>query len=1765
MPFVPADTAIVVEIGPLIDRTDFFSLEEAIAYNETNMAVDLIKNSITGTIAKVDITPTTGGTNDWTHRGNGVYELEITAAQNDTEGTLRVVGLCDGVLPFESPVYTVVPTQVFNSLVAGTDKLQVDAFEISSSTTAADNVEANIGNLDAAVSGRSSHSAADVWTAGGRTLTAATNITSTGNAVGLHTDDKVLLGGTTHTGAVIPNVTLTATTTDVTNGVTASTVSDKTGYSLAADQAVNTTKWAGSAVSNGGVSGLPAVDAQAVSDDTTAANNLELITENARGADNKILISTDAQDLSATLDVNAKAISASTAAADNVEANIGNLDAAISTRSSHTAANVWAEAGRTLTAATNITSTGNAVVLHTDDKVLLGGTTHTGAIIPQVTDVTGETPAVINDTTISSVTSQTEFVIAAGADFDDAYNDQTVVVYDVTNNNYPSIRKITDYTGASKTVFISTAPAFTIASSDVVKIFQAQPGATAPTAGEVADAVWDEAKAGHTGDLKTVADNVDVVLSTRSSHSAADVWSAGARTLTAATNITSTGNAVGLHTDDKVLLGGTTHTSAVIPTVTTTTTATSVTNDVNLNMSQTTPGSPTADTVGEALRFSHENLDAAITSRSSHAAADIWSVGTRTLTGATNITSTGNAIGLHTDDKVLLGGTTHTGAIIPNVTLTATTTNVTNGVTASTVSDKTGYSLTADQSGVTVGTVNALGTTAKNDVNAEVDTALGDARLDELMTAALGSQPTAGSMFADLTEDDGGTQRFNTNALEQAPTGGTNPNVLVDTTIDAITSQTEFTLIAGSNDDNAYDDQAIVLTDASDNDYPSVRKVNSYTGSTKTVVIDSAPDFTIIAGDGVKIFVTAPGSTAPTAAQVADAVWDESKSGHTGDLKTVADNVDVVLSTRSSHNAAAIWAEGTRTLSAATNITSTGNAVGLHTDDKVLLGGTTHTSAVIPNVTLTATTTDVTNAVTAGTVSDKTGYSLAADQAVNTTKWAGSAVSNGGVSGLPAVDAQAISDNAAAADNVQSNIGNLDAAVSSCSTHSAADVWSVGARTLTAATNITSNGNAITLHTDDKVIIAGTTHTGSVISNVVNGVQLDWADVVPDPGTANTIGRAIRRCLEDIAPVTLVDTIISSVTSQTEFVITAGADFNDAYNGMTIIFMDVTNNDYPSVRRITDYTGSSKTVFIDSAPDFTIATSDAVKIVVTNTDTQPVNVTTWNGTSVSVGGTSNLPAVDSQAISDDTTTADNVQSNIGNLDATVSSRSDFDETTDLVDLNADQSGVTVGTVNALGTTAKSDVNAEVDTAIGDARLDELMISALGSQPTAGSMFADLTEDDGGTQRFNTNALEQAPTGGTNPNVLVDTTIASITSQTEFVLTAGSNDDNAYNDQAIVLTDASDNDYPSVRVVTAYTGSTKTVTIDSAPDFTIIGGDGVKIFVTAPGSAAPTAAVVADAVWDESKSGHTGDLKTIADNVDVVLSTRSSHAAADIWSVVTRTLTAASNITSTGNAVVLHTDDKVLLGGTTHTGAVVPTVTDVTNAVTAGTVGDKTGYSLVADQSAVTVGTVNALGTQAKADVNAEVDTAIGDARLDELMTSALGSQPTAGSVIGDLTEDDAGTQRFSANALEQAPGASLTAGEVADAVWDEAQADHVGAGTTGESLDDAASGGGGGGTSAETKVLASFDVRNHIITMVSWLEIGGTVETTVSSCAFAVYTEDGVEVLASVSDTAPNSQYIFKTEESVTLSAGTNYIVTATITLDDASTYSGRAFIVVAR
>ena len=192
-------------------------------------------------------------------------------------------------------------------------------------------------------------------------------------------------------------------------------------------------------------------------------------------------------------------------------------------------------------------------------------------------------------------------------------------------------------------------------------------------------------------------------------------------------------------------------------------------------------------------------------------------------------------------------------------------------------------------------TAEDLGTTAKTAVLAKCAVALADIGLDHLLSVAVtGADVADDSAIAQLVSKsataDWDTFDNTTDSLEAVRDRGDaawsatagNPNVLIDTTVATVTSQTIFTLSAGPADDDALINQAVVLYDASSTpaDSPSVRKITDYVAATKTVTIDVAPDFTILAGDGVKAFVTAPGTTAPTAAQVADAVWDELVAGH---------------------------------------------------------------------------------------------------------------------------------------------------------------------------------------------------------------------------------------------------------------------------------------------------------------------------------------------------------------------------------------------------------------------------------------------------------------------------------------------------------------------------------------------------------------------------------------------------------------------------------------------------------------------------------------------------------------------------------------------------------------------------------------------------------------------------------------------------------------------------------------------------------------------
>lgn len=252
--------------------------------------------------------------------------------------------------------------------------------------------------------------------------------------------------------------------------------------------------------------------------------------------------------------------------------------------------------------------------------------------------------------------------------------------------------------------------------------------------------------------------------------------------------------------------------------------------------------------------------------------------------------------------------------------VTTAATAATPTVTAGTVSDKTGYALTSGErtsitaavwdaltSGmVTIGSVGALVVSIAQYIDTEV--AAIKAKTDNLpadpadasdvaaLIAALQAKlkryvqllarkdaaiaTDAATELGEINENAGsgaGGYANTTDAQEgirdrgDAAWGsaGSAPQVLLDTDVDTVTDQTHLILTAGAADDDVYNNQTVVLYDASNANAPSVRKITDYDQATKTITLDSAADFTVVAADAVKIFVTPPGTTAPTAAEVA--------------------------------------------------------------------------------------------------------------------------------------------------------------------------------------------------------------------------------------------------------------------------------------------------------------------------------------------------------------------------------------------------------------------------------------------------------------------------------------------------------------------------------------------------------------------------------------------------------------------------------------------------------------------------------------------------------------------------------------------------------------------------------------------------------------------------------------------------------------------------------------------------------------------------------
>ncbi len=198
-------------------------------------------------------------------------------------------------------------------------------------------------------------------------------------------------------------------------------------------------------------------------------------------------------------------------------------------------------------------------------------------------------------------------------------------------------------------------------------------------------------------------------------------------------------------------------------------------------------------------------------------------------------------------------------------------------------------------------------------------------------------------------------------------------------------------------------------------------------------------------------------------------------------------------------------------------------------------------------------------------------------------------------------------------------------------------------------------------------------------------------------------------------------------------------------------------------------------------------------------------------------------------------------------------------------------------------------------------------------------------------------------GGSDRLLMVDTTIATLATQTNFTLTAGSADDKAYENLSIVVEDVSASTQKAVGMVLTYTGATKTVVLKEALAFTIAATD--KVYILAENSLKST---VANRQLDVTATGAAGmDWANIENPTTAV-----DLSGTDIQLVDT----------TTTNTDMRGTDSALLASSApANFGDMAITVT--TGRITVGTNNDKTGYSISGSKT-----TLDALNDVAATDI-----------------------------------------------------------------------------------------------------------------------------------------------------------------------------------------------------
>lgn len=384
-------------IGPFLDSTDGVTAETGLTIANTD--IKLIKHGGTSTTNK-----NSGGA---THIANGYYYATLNASDTDTVGRLNIYCTMSGACPVWHE-FVVLPAVVFDSLYAGTDTLQVDVTQISGSNVSTSTAQLGVNLVNIAGSAVSTSSAqlgvnvvnADgtawgsgaitansiasnaitdakintgaitaakfasgaldaaalatdaaneigtaVWATATRTLTAATNITSTGGTIALNGSGYV-----TYSNTAPP---------------TAAAIADAVWDEARADHTSSGTFGQGVSSVQGNVTGsVASVTGNVGGNVTGSVGSISGVTFPSNFADLAITSSTGRVTVGTNTDKTGYSISGTKTTLDALN--------------DITAASVWSAATRTLTSAENITSTGGTTVPQTGDAYARIGSNGSG-------------------------------------------------------------------------------------------------------------------------------------------------------------------------------------------------------------------------------------------------------------------------------------------------------------------------------------------------------------------------------------------------------------------------------------------------------------------------------------------------------------------------------------------------------------------------------------------------------------------------------------------------------------------------------------------------------------------------------------------------------------------------------------------------------------------------------------------------------------------------------------------------------------------------------------------------------------------------------------------------------------------------------------------------------------------------------------------------------------------------------------------------------------------------------------------------------------------------------------------------------------------------------------------------------------------------------------------------------------------------------------------------------------------------------------------